>query len=316
MERGKITLARTVVGRAYRSQPPRSPTIPPTTFVHVNGNLLPATEANVSVFDYGLLYGLSLFETMRASKGKALFLAEHLTRLHLGADALGIALPFDVAAVYNGIRETTEANGLADARVRLTLTAGEGKQGPGAPPESAPNWFITAVPFHALSEEEYERGHRAVLSSIRRSSLSAVPRQKTNNLMENMLAQREAREKGAEQAIMLNEKRCITECAFSNIFFVAYKGLRTPGLDCGLLPGVTRDAVIGLALNHGMQVDERWITAEEVWDAEEVFITNSIIGILPITAINGRPVHGGVPGKITRALTMAYEDLLRQQLVQ
>jgi branched-subunit amino acid aminotransferase/4-amino-4-deoxychorismate lyase len=280
-------------------------------YVNLNGLVVQDGEAAVSIFDYGLLYGQAVFETIRVREGRPLFIDQHALRLQLGADALGIPLNWTPQALAGRIRETVEANSLADARVRVTVTAGEGRGGPGAPPESGPNWFITAQPYRSISEEEYERGHRAVVTSIRRSSQSIVPRHKTTNLLENLLAQKQAREKGAEQGIILNEKRCITECAFSNIFFVAYGGLMTAALDCGLLPGVTRDAVIGIALKRGMRVDERWINAEEVWDAEEVFITNAIIGILPITAINGRPIRGGVPGKVTRTLTLAYEDLVR-----
>lgn len=281
--------------------------------VHLNGRLIAADDASVSVFDYGLLYGLALFETIRVRQGQVLFLEEHFRRIRFGADSLGIDMPWHIAGFRAAIQETVAGNELKDARVRVTVTAGEGQGGPGAPPETPPGWFITAAPYHVISEEEYERGHRAVISTVRRSSLSAVPRHKTTNLIENILAQREARGKGAEQAIMLNEKRCITECAFSNIFFVAYGGLMTAALDCGLLPGVTRDAVIGIALGRGLRVEERWINSEEVWDAEEVFITNAIIGILPITAINGRPIRGGMPGKITRTLTMAYEEAITTQ---
>lgn len=283
-------------------------------FVHLNGRLIPAGEAALSVFDYGLLYGLGLFETMRASKAKTLFLEKHISRLQRGAESLSIALPFGLARAASAIQETLTANGLTEARVRLTVTAGDGQLGPSAPPEGPPSWFITASPFHAISEEEYERGHRAVISTIRRSSLSVVPRNKTTNLIENMLAQRQARDKGVEQAVMLNEKRCVAECAFSNIFFTAYGGLQTPSLDCGILPGITRDAVIGIALKLGLRLDERWINAEEIWDAEEVFITNSILGVLPVTAINGRTIRGGTPGKITRKLTMAYADMVKEQL--
>jgi len=283
-------------------------------FVYLNGRLVPASEARVSVFDYGLLYGLSLYETVRAYQGMPFRLANHLARLERGAGRLGIPFPPEGLDLAGAIHMTLTANGLSDARVRITLTAGEGRGAPSSPPDGPPNLFISAAPLAPPTEEEYERGHKAIISAIRRSSLSVASRLKTGDLVENMLARREATEKGADQAILLNEKRCVAECAAANIFFVGYGRIQTPSLDCGLLPGVTRDALIGLALGRNMPVDERWVHGEEIWDAEEVFVTSATLGVFPVTSINGRPIRGATPGKVTRALTMAYRDLVKEEL--
>ena len=284
------------------------------TIVSLNGQLLPRDEARVSVFDHGLLYGHALFETMRSYQGKVFRLQEHLARLQRGTQELGIPLSDEESALEHAIDATIRANDLSDARVRITVTAGEGEAGPASPPESGPTIFVTASALPPEPQEAYEKGHRAIISSVRRSSLSAVPRLKSTNLLENILARREAQEKGADQAILVNEKRCITECASANIFFIAYGGLVTPSLDCGLLPGITRDAMIELALRMNIPIEERWVTAEEVWDTEELFVTSSVIGVYPVTSVNDRPIRGGSPGKITRALTMAYHDLVRGEL--
>ena len=286
----------------------------PRSIVYVNGRLVPGDEAKVSVFDHGLLYGQALFETVRAYQGKAFRLERHLARLERGALELGIPMPAGGMELEQAVYSTVQANELSDARVRITLTAGEGEGGPASAPEAGPTVFVTASPLPAESQEAYEQGHKAIMSGIRRSSLSILPRIKNTNLIENFLARREAESKGADQSILLNEKRCITECPAANIFFVAYGGLVTPSEDCGLLAGITRDTVTDLALAMGISVDDRWVNAEEVWDAEEVFVTNSIIGVYPVTFVNNRPVHGGSPGKITRALTTAYRDLVRSEL--
>ena len=286
----------------------------PRSIVYINGQLVPGEEAKVSVFDHGLLYGQALFETVRAYQGKLFRLQHHLARLERGAHELGIPMPAGGLGLEQAVYSTIEANGLSDARVRITLTAGEGEGGPASRPETGPTVFVTASPLPAETQEAYEQGHKAIISGIRRSSLSILPRIKNTNLLENTLARREAEGKGADQSILLNEKRCVTECPAANIFFVAYGGLVTPSADCGLLAGITRDAVTDLALDMGLAVDDRWISAEEVWDAEEVFVTSSIIGVYPVTFVNNRPVRDGSPGKVTRALTTAYRDLVRSEL--
>ena len=283
-----------------------------TPIVYLNGHLLPQEEASISVLDHGLLYGHAIFETVRTYQGKPFRLGQHLTRLERGAHELGITPHMeDLTAAVAAI---VDANSLSDARVRITLTAGEGGTGPATSPARGPNLVLTASPLDPTPDEAYEKGHAAIISSIRRSSSSSTARVKTTNLVEGILARREAGENEADQAIMLNEKRCVTECPAANIFFVAYGGLITPSVDCGLLPGVTRDAIIDLALAQQISIDERWVSVEEIWDAEEIFVTSSVIEVLPVTSVNGRKVHGGSPGKVTRALTMAYRDLVTEQL--
>ncbi len=286
----------------------------PQTLIYLNGQMLPVEEARVSVFDYGLLYGQALYETVRSFQGKPFRLPDHLARLERGARKLGITLPMADQDLEQAVSQTLEANDLAEARIRITVTAGQGQSGPSGPPETGPTVIVTAAALPPESQEAYEEGHKAIISSIRRNSFSVVPGIKSTNMIENMLARQEATEKGAEQAIFLNEKRCFTECAFANIFFVAYGGLITPSADCGLLPGITRDAVVDLALDRGLTVDDRWINAEEIWDAEEIFVTSSIIGVYPVTSVNDRLVGGGSPGKITRTLTTAYQELVRSEL--
>ena len=282
--------------------------------VYLNGELLSMSQAGLSASDYGFLYGHGLFETMRAHEGKVFRLQRHLARLAGGAQELGIPLPGGIEGLEEAVHRTLAANGLPSARIRLTVTAGEGEAGPFSPADRGPTVLVTAAPLPPRTAEGYERGYKLAISSVRRSSLSPIARLKSTNLIEMVLARREAQEKGADEALLLNEKRCITECAAANIFLVAYGRLITPSLDCGLLPGITREAIIEQALERGLSVEERWVAAEEIWDAEELFATSSIIGVLPVTAVNGRPLHGGSPGKITRAQTMAYEELVRQEL--
>ncbi|MCL0102235.1 aminotransferase class IV [Dehalococcoidia bacterium] len=284
----------------------------PAPTIYLNGHLIAHDEAAISVADHGLLYGHALFETIRTYQGKPFRLNQHLQRLERGIIELDIPpCPYDLKAACTALINSNE---ICNGRIRITLTAGEGPDGPDARPSSRPTVLITALPLETKPAVNFEHGYSAGISSVRRNSLSPASRLKTTNLMESILARREAIERGFDQAIMLNEKRCIAECAYANIFFVAYRGLVTPSVDSGLLPGITRDAVFELSLAKQIPIDERWVNIEEIWDAEEIFVTSSIIGLVPITSVNDRPVNKGFPGRITRTLAQAYDELISQEL--
>ena len=282
--------------------------------IHLNGRLVGEEEAWVPALDQGLLYGYGLFETMRAYEGKVFRLDDHLSRLIHASEQIGIPLGGEWGMLETAVYATIQANGLDSARVRLTVTGGKGAEGPAIPARGPLTIMVRATHLEPMSVHDYEQGYRVVLASRPRYSLSATASMKSLNFLENLLALSEARHQGADEALILNEKRCVAEAAMANAFFVAGNRLLTPSHECGLLRGITRSVVIALADDLGLSVEQSWIPLDEALEATEVFLTSSGIEVMPVTAIAGRTVGEGRPGEMTRSLTKAYRELVRREL--
>ena len=286
----------------------------PSAIVYLNGRYVPAGEARVSVFDRGLLLGHGVFETMRAYGGGVFRLDEHLARLVHGAENVGILLGGQQSALKQAIGGVLEANRLTEARIRLTVTAGSSPGEPRFPAPGDPTVVVTADAVEAPTPGAYQRGFRAIVASRARSSQSAIASLKSTSFLENLLARAEAQEKGADEAIILNEQRFVTEGARANVFFVHQERLLTPALECGLLRGITRDAVIELAVEAGIVVEQTWVSLEQMAEAHEAFVTSSVIEVMPIVSIDERPVGDGRPGDVTGVLARAYRELVAREL--
>ena len=312
--------------------------------IYLNGHLLPRSKARLSPFDHGFLYGYGLFETMRAYRGDIFRLDRHLSRLYRSAEALGLArgviaspsLPLRVTkgvslrakrsnltslrinsakqSLEAACRETLEANRLKEARVRLTVSAGEGDIIPDPSSCSAPTVLVTARSFTPPGAEEYERGFKATLSSLRRDSQSPLSRLKSTSYLANVLARREARAAGGDEGIVLNEKGCLAEGSTSNIFLVSQGVLVTPSLESGILPGITREAVLEIARCLNIAAAEREVGLAELTQAEEAFVTSSLLEIMPLTSFDGKAIGAGKPGGLTRKLMAAYKKLVDESL--
>ena len=280
--------------------------------VYLNGSLVPREDARISVMDYGFLYGYGLFETMRAYGGKVFRLERHLERLANSADRLGIAV--DSSVLKNAVLDTIRANGLGEARIRLTVSIGEGGTVPDLTSCGEPTVLVVAGEYRPLPDEVYEKGYRAITSSIRRNSQSPVPAMKTLNYMESMLARQEARAAGVDEAIFLNGEGMLTETSTSNIFLVGDGALKTPAIPGGLLPGVTRDTVLEVAGKLGITTVEDDITLDELVKADEAFVTNSVMEIMPLTEVDGKPIGTGKPGAVTRELMAGYKEMVRREV--
>lgn len=283
-----------------------------TELVYLNGSLVSRDDACIAVLDYGFLYGFGLFETMRAYGGHVFRLDRHLKRLARSGENLGIAV--ESAVLERAVMETIRANGLGDARIRLTVSIGEGRVVPDPTTCGEPTVLVVAGNFQPFSEEVYQKGFSAVVSSIQRNSWSPLSGMKTLNFLESMLARREARTAGADEALLLNEKGLLAEASMSNVFLVSEGSLRTPGLESGVLPGVTREAVIELAGGLGIDAVECDITMGDLMGAEEVFLTNSVMEIMPLTTVEGNPVGDGKPGPVTQKLMAGYGEMVRREL--
>lgn len=277
--------------------------------VYINGKMVARDKAVVPALDRGLLYGYGLFETMRSYGGRVFCRDRHLERLIKSAEALGIGDAIDIAVLETGIADTLKANRLADARIRLTVTAGEGERVLGMSESGKLTIMIVAEELPQPSRDVQSKGLRASIVSIRRNSKSPLCHMKTLGYLENMLAREEAVKAESDEAILLNENGLVAECSAGNIFIVAGDKLVTPPVGAGILEGITRGVVIELAQELDLSVADENVSVDRLLGVEEVFITNSIIEIVPVTSIDGKIVGAGVSGKVTAKLATAYRNL-------
>ena len=287
--------------------------------IYLNGQLVPRSEARLSPFDHGFLYGYGLFETMRAYNGRIFRLDSHLTRLRCSAESIG--LTHNILTTDGGKQSLKaacvailEANKLKDARIRLTVSAGEGDMTPDPSTCSSPTVLITARNLDPLPPEKYETGFKATVSFLRRNSQSPLSRLKSTCYMENILARMAAKTAGCDEALFLNEQGYLAEGSSTNVFLVRHGELITPCFESGVLPGITRDAVLEIARTSNIKTTERWVQLNELIEAQEAFVTNSILELIPLVSVEGRAIGSGKPGKLTGDLLFAYRKLVEETL--
>ncbi len=284
--------------------------------VYLDGSFLPRSAAKISPFDHGFLYGYGLFETMRAYNGHIPFLDRHLARLERSAQLLGLASKLAGYNLERGCRETLRVNGLRDARLRLTVSGGEGEMVPDPSTCRRSTVLIVAQSYTPPPPQTYKKGFRAVVAALRRNSQSPLSRIKSTNYLESLLAKVEAKAAGADEAIFLNDRGFLAEASTSNIFLVVGGVLLTPPLMSGILPGITRQAVLELAPYQGITVKEQEVKLKDLFEAEEAFLTNSLLELMPLTEVEERPIGRRKPGTVTRRLMTAYKQLVETTLNQ
>ena len=280
----------------------------------VNGRILAPAEPGLSPADRGFLYGDGVFETLRAYSGRPFRMSAHLHRLSAGAHALRIRIPHPLDELASIVRAVLADAVLLDAYVRITLSRGIGGLPSQLDAAEHATLVVHARPFSGYSGEMYDRGARACLSSVRRNETSPLSGIKTLNYLDSLLLRADARDRGYDEAIMLNTRGHVAECTASNIFIVSGTRLLTPPLSDGLLPGITRATVLELARRGQSpfaEVNERTLGLEEVRQADEAFLTNSLMEVMPLVAVDQAPIADGVPGPRTLALLAAYRDLVR-----
>ncbi len=284
-----------------------------TSLCYVNGELTPERAAGVSALDRGLLLGDGLFETMRAVGGRVRNWERHWKRLRNGADVIGLALPGSADDIYAAVEQTLRANGLHAAAVRLTVTRGS-SAGRGLLPstDGRPTLVVRATPFVPYPAHLYANGMRVIVSrTVRRNERSPLSRIKSLNYLDNVLARREAEAAGADEALLLNTQGRVACATTANIFIMANGRVVTPPEAAGPLPGTMRALVCAeLAPDIDVEVQCREFGEEDVRAADEVFLTNTLMGVMPVRAIGAQTVGGCVPGPLTRALQTAYEKWL------
>lgn len=276
---------------------------------YVNGKFLSKDDARVSVFDHGFLYGDGIYETMRAYRGKIFFLGRHLGRLKQSADAISLALPLSLDKIGEALNEALTVNKLNEAYVRIQISRGDGEIGLDPALCPAPTMVILTRPFKDYPPELYANGVAvAVVKTRRNHPLALDPAIKGTNFLNNILAKIESIKAGAYEGIMLNWKGYVAEGTISNIFTVRKGVLQTPALETGILEGITRDLVLHLARMEKIATREMLMRPKELMKADECFITNTTVEIMPVTTIDGQPVGNGRPGPITERLMKAYKN--------
>jgi branched-chain amino acid aminotransferase len=276
--------------------------------IYMNDKLVDASEATVSVFDHGLLYGDGIFEGIRLYDGCVFKLDEHLERLEYSAKAIMLKLAWTRQEISDALCETCRANGLKNGYIRLVVTRGVGSLGLSIKTCDQPQLIIIADTIQLYPQEFYDNGLKIITVPTRRCNPSALPPAvKSLNYLNNILAKIEAQHLGYHEAIMLNDQGYIAECTGDNIFIVHKGELITPAASSGALKGITRDTALAIADELGIPWREANMTRYDVWVAEEVFLTGTAAEIVPIVEIDARVIGNGKPGPVTAKFLESFK---------
>lgn len=268
--------------------------------IYLDGKYVDESEAKISVFDHGLLYGDGVFEGIRIYNSRVFKLDEHLKRLYDGAKVLMMSVPIEIDELRDAVLETVRRNKLVDGYIRLVVTRGVGDLGlnPTKCPKST--IFIIADTIKIYPDEIYKKGMKVVTVSTRRNHIEALnPRIKSLNYLNNIMATLEVNRTDAQEGLMLNTDGYVTECIVDNLFLVEDGIIVTPPTSSGALKGVTRDTVIDLATEAGYVVEEKKLTLHDVYVCTESFLTGTAAEIAPVTVVDERKIGDGNPGPIT-----------------
>jgi branched-chain amino acid aminotransferase len=276
-------------------------------FIYLNDRFVKEEEAVVSVFDHGFLYGDGVYETIRSYGGRIFMRDQHLARLRRSADAIGLTIPILEdrwpVLLHEAMTKNDVGNDRVDAYLRITITRGAGEIGLDPALCPIPTVVIMTKPLAPPSPQTYQNGVSLVVAKTRRNLPTALdPQIKATNFLNNIQAKREAIAAGAFDSILLNWESHLTECTVSNLFFVQTSRLCTPALSCGLLDGITRDIVLNLARELQISVEEGSFGVEAIHKADECFVTNTSMEVMPVTRVDGHPIGNGIPGPLTQQL--------------
>ena len=279
--------------------------------VNVNGRVSDQEHAVISVFDHGFLYGEGVYETLRTYNGQPFLFDRHMRRMRKSAGMVALDVPLTDAQIDSRFRETMQAAGLGEtgreAYIRILITRGVGELTYDLAACPSPSIVIIVKPNVEPPLAAFEQGVKASLVPIVRNHPGSVnPLIKSNNLLNNALAMQEAFRRGGFEGIMRNYKGELAECTQSNLFIVKNGAALTPPVDAGLLPGITREFLFEVGHDAGIPVREAVLRDEDLFGADEAFLTSTTREVLPIVRIDDRQVGAGTPGPITRALLDGY----------
>jgi D-amino acid aminotransferase len=281
-----------------------------TEQVFLNDKLVDIDKATISVSDSGFLYGAGLFETMRSHNGVVFALTDHLDRLFASADVLSISNPYEREYIAEAINKVLVANKLTDARLRLTLT-----NGPMAESEEQrkSTLLITATKFQSYPPEYYKKGVMVVLCPFKQNPIDPASGRKTTSYFSRMIALNLAHQKRAAEAIWFTLDNRLAEGCVSNVFLVKDSVLYTPPINTPVLPGVARKTVCMLAPQNSIKLTEKDLTIDDLLGADEIFLTNVIMQVMPIMKVENHTVGDGRVGDVTKKLQTSFDQLVKSE---
>jgi branched-chain amino acid aminotransferase len=282
------------------------------TKTYINGKLVDKSEAKVSVYDHGFLYGDGVFEGIRVYVGKVFRLREHIDRLYNSARHIHLEIPLSKEQMTQAVNDTVKANDRKEGYIRLIVSRGAGTLGLDPRKTSNPQVVIIVDDITMYPKELYDAGLELVTAATIRNHPNALnPNIKSLNYLNNIMAKMEGVRAGCVEALMLNHKGEIAECTGDNIFLVKDGALYTPPRDAGILVGITRNAIIELAQADGIAVHEIPLTRHDVYTADECFLTGTAAEVIAVVQCDDRPIGSGKPGPITRKLRERFQQLTR-----
>jgi branched-chain amino acid aminotransferase len=279
--------------------------------VNVNGRISAQDAAVISVFDHGFVYGEGIYETLRTYNGRLFLYERHMRRLRNSARMIELSIPLSDAELAVQIRDTMGAAKLdgKEAYVRVLVTRGVGELTYDLRATPQPSCVIIVKPLADAPREIYADGVKVVLVDIVRNHPQSVnPMIKSNNLMNQALAAQQALKRGGFEAVMRNYRGELTECATSNLFIVKNGTALTPPVDCGLLPGITREFLFEVGHEAGVEVREQVLRDDDLFGADEAFLTSTTRELVPIVAVDAQTIGNGKPGPVTWKLLQGLRE--------
>lgn len=279
-------------------------------WIYLDGRFVDEKQAKISVFDHGLLYGDGVFEGLRTYNGRIFRLKEHIQRLYKSAKAIMLEIPVSMEKMAEIIIMTIKKNKLKDSYVRVVVTRGVGDLGLDPRKCPKPTIFVIASKIKLYPEEYYEKGISVVSIATRRNLTESInPAIKSLNYLNNILAKIEATNAGAMEGLFLNNEGYVAECTGENIFIIEKNRLLTPPIYAGALDGITRDAVIQIGNEIGLDVQEKLLTRYDLYNADECFLTGTAAEIIPVSSIDGRKIGSGKLGETTKKIRERFHQL-------
>ena len=278
--------------------------------IFLNDKIIDINNANLSVTDSGFLYGAGLFETMRSYNGKVFSLNDHLDRLFASAAAMSIKIDHERKFISDAIYNLLDANNLTDARLRLTVSSGsmslsqENKQA---------TMLITATQLQPYPKEYYEKGVLVTLCPYRQNTNDPTCGHKTTSYFSRMLALQNAHQKRAAEALWFTTDNRLAEGCVSNVFLVKDSKVYTPPLNTPVLAGIARKTICKLALRDSIELVEKNLNINDILVADEIFLTNVIMQVMPVVQVEQHLVGQGKVGEMTKLLLGKYNELVENQ---
>lgn len=285
--------------------------------VNINGKLCKPEEAFINVFDRAVLYGDGVYETLRTYEGEIFLYEEHFRRLQSSLNLLSIKTNYTSEELYQEIIKTIKAANNKESMIRLIISRGVSPISLKPNHSYTPTLIIVVQPYEPFPEDCYKSGVNLIISEIRRNPVESLnPAIKSLNLLNNFLAYKEAMEKNAFDAILLNTRGYVAEGTTFNVFWVKNDVLYTPSEKVGILLGITRDLILNLSEKMGIKVKKGFYRKEEILNADESFITSTLKEIIPVRMINGKQIGKICPGNITRMLMKSFKEEIKKIIMK